>query len=227
MDRSTLLDAFRGLRLADVRDGLDAVGYPHLGTLSPTIRPLWRTTAYGIARTARYLPYQGPLPPSGEEEYLRWSGWYYGNVCSYPWSEHIQPGDFVALDCSGVNAGLIGSENSLAYLRKGMAGLVTSGGIRDTDEVIRQKVPCWSAMCSQSMVQTRLQFDQMDVPVCVGGQTICPGDLVIADGDGVLVVPQAVAMEVASYAQGENRRDRAARRAHYEALGLEQDETTA
>ena len=220
-----LLEAFAELRVADVRDGLDAVGYIGFGSMSPDIRPLHRTRASGIARTARYLPFQGPLPQVEPDEYMKWAGWYYSHVCTYPWVEHIEPGDFIVIDASQVNAGLMGSENTLACLRRGARGLVTSGGVRDTDEVILQNVPFWSRLCSQSMVQARLQFDQMGVPVAVGGVTVVPGDVVVADGDGVIVVPRAVAMDVARHAQAERQRDRTSRRKHYDALGMAPDET--
>ncbi len=222
-----LLALFDGLRVADTRDGLDACGYHAIGSLSPEIRPLWRTRATGLARTVRYLPYQGRVPEGSAEEYLKWSGWYYGNVCTYPWMNEIVAGDFVIIDASGVSAGLMGSENTLTALKRGVRGFVTSGGVRDSDEVILQKVPFWSGLVAQSMVQGRLQFDQMNVPVCVGGQTVCPGDVIVADGDGVVVVPRAVAAQVAKFAREEQERDRRNRRKHYDDLGKPPDETVS
>jgi regulator of RNase E activity RraA len=227
MNNSELLALFSGLRLADVRDGLDALGWHYGCSMSPSIRPLFRTSAFGIARTVRYLPFQGTIPTMSPEEYLKWSGHYYGNVCPYPWCDRIEDGDFVVIDASGVDAGLMGSENTLACLKRGVRGFVTSGGVRDTDEVILQQVPFWSALVSKAMVQGRLQFDSMDVPVAVGGITVKPGDVIVADGDGVVCVPRAVAADVAKFAHEENERDRKARRAHYEQLGREADETVA
>ena len=220
---SELLSLFEGLRVADVRDGLDACGYHYIGSMDPEIRPLWRTRAVGIARTTRYLPYQGRVPEGSPEEYLKWSGWYYGNVCRYPWMDAIAPGDFVVIDQSGVNAGLMGSENTLVALKRGVRGFVSNGGVRDTDEVILQAIPFWSRIVSQSMVQSRLQFDGMDVPVCVGGQTVTPGDVIVADGDGVIVVPRKEAERVARYARETLDKDKAGRRALYEKLGLPPD----
>ncbi|HSI72963.1 MAG TPA: hypothetical protein VK934_07280 [Fimbriimonas sp.] len=225
MDNRELLELFAGLRLADVRDGLDAMGWHYGCSMHGSIRPLLRTSAFGIARTVRYLPFRGTIPTMSPEEYLKWSGHYYGNVCPYPWCDQIQPGDFVVIDASGVDAGLMGSENTLACLRRGVRGFVTNGGVRDTDEVIMQQIPFWSAMVSKSMVQGRLQFDCMDKPVCVGGITVMPGDVIVADGDGVIAVPREAAPAVAKLAHEENERDRKGRRAHYEALGLELDET--
>jgi len=225
--RSDILDAFRSLRVADVRDGLDTMMMHHAGSMCPEIRPLFRTRAVGIARTVRYLPYDGTIPAMTPDEYWEWVGRYYSEVCPYPWMDDIEPGDFVVIDASGVDAGLMGSENTLTGMRRGAVAYVTNGGVRDTDEVILQKVPFWSRMISQSMVQGRLRYDTHNVPVNVGGVTVQPGDVVAADGDGVIVVPRAIAHEVAKHADAEHRRDMVSRRRHYDALGMQPDETVA
>ena len=223
--RQQVLAAFEDLRVADVRDGMDTMMMHKVGSMSPTVRPVWRTRAFGVARTVRYLPYDGNIPTMSPEDYAQWSGRYYADVCPYPFMDEIEAGDFVVIDASGVNAGLMGSENTLAGLRRGARGYVTSGGVRDTDEIILQKVPVWSAMISQSMVQGRLRYDAHNVPVSVGGVTVHPGDVIVADGDGVIVVPRAIALDVAEHAHAEHRRDKARRRDHYEALGMEFDPT--
>ena len=97
--------------------------------------------------------------------------------------------------------------------------------MRDTDELIVQKVPFWSKFISQKMVQGRLQFDAMNVPVSVGGVTVNPGDVVVADGDGVIVAPREMARDVAKYARQELEKDKRARRRLYDELGMELDET--
>ncbi|MEJ5309808.1 MAG: RraA family protein [Anaerolineae bacterium] len=224
-ERKELLALFADLRVADVRDGMDWLMQHHQGSMIPEIRPLWRTRAVGIARTARYLPYKGTIPTMTPDEYTQWSGWYYGNVCTYPWIDAIEEGDFCVIDQSGVNAGLMGSNNTMDGILKGAVGYVSNGGVRDTDEIILQKIPFWSRIISQGMVQGRLQFDAYDVPVVVGGVLVHPGDIVVADGDGVIVVPQALARDVSIYAHRELRNDKISRRQKYEALGLELDET--
>ena len=113
-ENKELLALFEPLRVADVRDGMDWMGYHHYGTMDHGIRPIYRTKAVGIARTARYLPFEGPVPNLRGEEYTKWSGWYYGNVATYPWMEEIEEGDFIALDVSGVDVGLMGSANALS-----------------------------------------------------------------------------------------------------------------
>jgi len=224
-ERIELLKLFADLRVADVRDGMDTLLLHHTGSMSPDIRPIFRTRVCGIARTVRYLPYTGVTPNLKPDAYWKWVGQYYAKVCTYTWMDGIEPGDFCIIDQSGVDAGLMGSNNTLGGLRKGAVGYVSNGGVRDTDELVIQKTPFWSAFISQKMVQCRLQFDSMQVPVSVGGVTVNPGDVVVADGDGVIVVPRAKARLVAKYAAAEHGRDKAGRREHYEKLGIGLDET--
>lgn len=221
-----LLARYAHLRVADVRDGLDWIGYHNFGSVDPAVRPLFRTHAVGIARTVRYLPYQGPYPEAKGDAYSEWQGWYYNHVATYPWEKEVQPGDFMAIDVSGCNVGLIGSENSLGALLRGCRGFVMNGsGIRDTDECILQKIPVWSHFVSPSMVQGKIQFDQKDVPINIGGVVVCPGDVIVADGDGVIVVPRQVAKEVATYAGAILDSDKHARKNLYEKLKWELDDT--
>ena len=75
------------------------------------------------------------------------------------------------------------------------------------------------------MVQGRLRFEAMDIPVSVGGVQVHPGDIVVADGDGVIVVPRRLARDVAKYAHRELSNDKKGRRRLYEELGRELDDT--
>ncbi len=225
-ENKELLELFEPLRVADVRDGLDWMGYQHYCSLDHKIRPMYRTKAVGIARTARYVPYEGPDPMLTGDAYTEWSNWFYGNVCTYPWFAEIEEGDFVAVDVAGVDVGLIGSENGLGAMMQGCRGFVfNGGGIRDTDECIAEKIPVWSYFLSQKMDQCRLRFAEKDVPIGIGGVAIYPGDVIVADGDGVIVVPRAVARDVAKFAHQELRSDKDKRKKKYEELGWELDES--
>lgn len=224
--REQLLALYDDLRVCDVRDAMDALGYFHYGSLDPDIRPLWRVRAFGLARTVRYLPYTGPVPHVSAEAYRReWTPMYYEKIGPYPWVKGIEPGDFIVIDQSGLNVGMMGSENSLGCYNAGARGFLTNGGVRDTDEIILEKVPFWSRYIGQTMVQVRLQFDALEIPIAVGGVQVRPGDMVVADGDGVIVVPQEVIVEVAHWAHEEHDRDKIARRKHYIQAGLPLDDT--
>jgi regulator of RNase E activity RraA len=139
--------------------------------------------------------------------------------------DDVEDGDFIVIDQSGVDVGLMGSANGMGGFGRGIRGYVTNGGVRDTDELILQKIPFWSRLVSQGMDQGRIQYDAKDVPVAVGGVTVRPGDIVVADGDGVVVVPRRLARVVAQYAWQELKGDKAVRRRMYEEQKREPDNT--
>ena len=225
-DRQEILELYAGLRVTDVRDGMDWNMMHGYGTVHHSIRPLFRTKVVGIARTARYLPFEGPVPKMTSEEYTEWAKWYYSEVCNDPWMADIVDGDFIVLDNSGVDVGILGSNNTLAgYMKGARAYLTNGGGVRDTDELIQQQIPVWSRFLSQPMDQGRIRFDAKDIPVAIGGVAVYPGDVIVADGDGVIVVPRKMARDVARYAHQELSGDKASRRQMYEKLGWKLDET--
>ncbi|WP_078555263.1 dimethylmenaquinone methyltransferase [Bacillus alkalicellulosilyticus] len=225
-DRQEILELYKDLRVTDVRDGMDWVGMHGYGTVDHSIRPLFRTKVVGIARTARYVPFEGPMPKLTPEEYTKWVGWYYSEVCNDPWGADIEDGDFVCMDVAGVDVGILGSNNTLEFKHKGARGYLTNGGgIRDTDEVIHQGIPVWSKFISQGMDQGRIRFCEKDTPIAIGGVAIYPGDVVVADGDGVVVVPRKLARDVAKYAHQELSGDKEGRKKLYDKLGWEHDHT--
>lgn len=224
-ERQAILEAYKDLRVTDVCDGMDWVGLFDVGLVSRDIRPLWRTKVVGIAKTVRYVPTMKRVPTMSPEEYTDYVGWWYREVCTYPFGAIIEDGDILMFDCGGIDCGLLGSNNSLAYINAGARGLVTDGGCRDTDEVIIEKVPMWCRHISRTMVQGRLEFSDMMNPINVGGVLVHPGDVVVADGDGVIVVPRERALEVAKYARQEHVKDVESRRRLYEQAGLPEDDT--
>ncbi len=224
-ERDELLRIYRDLRVADVRDGMDWHMMHHYGSMSTDIRPLYRTRACGIARTARYVRYEGRVPEMSADEGVEWIKWYGDNVCPYPWMDDLEDGDFIVIDQSDLNVGLMGSNNSLYAVQHGARGFVSSGGVRDTDEVILQNIPFWSRSIAQTRIEGRLRFESKDTVVSVGGVAVSPGDVVVADGDGVVVVPLAIAEDVAKYAQKELDSDKKGRKGLYEQLGMELDDT--
>ena len=226
MNKLEILEMYKDFRVTDVRDGMDWCGYHHYGTVHYSIKPLWRTKAIGFARTARYLPYEGPVPMVTGEEYTQWSNWYYGNVCTDNWSQDIEPGDFICLDICGIDVGLLGSNNTLNCVNKGAVGfLLNGGGIRDTDEVIMQGIPVWTKHVSQPMDQARIRYYEKNIPIAIGGVAVYPDDLIVADGDGVVVVPNKMIMDVYKYAYQEMKGDKIGRRSLYLKAGRELDET--
>lgn len=226
-ENAEILKAFDGLRVADIRDGMDWCGYMHYGSVSPNIMPLFPSMKIGVAHTYRFLPYQGPVPTVTGEAYTKWAyEEYYGKICNLgALLETVKEGDFLCLDQSGIDVGLIGSNSGLHGIKNGAVGWLSNGGVRDTDELILEKVPFWGTMHSQPMVQGRLTWNPADenIPIAIGGVVIYPGDVVAADSDGAIVVPRKIALEVARYAKQEYVNDMEALNKMYKAMELDID----
>ena len=226
MDRNELLELYRPLRVTDVCDGLDWMGIRDITHVDPAIRPIWRPVrAVGIALTARWVPTTRVVPQMTPEEYTEYTRHWYAEIGKYPFGALVQPGSFLMVDAAGTDCGIFGSNNVLDYINRGAVGVCTDGGCRDTDEIILQQNPVWCRHISRTMVQGRVEFHSMDEPVVVGGVLVRPGDVVVADGDGVVVVPQEAAEEVGRYAHQELSNDKKGRRRLYEAGGRPLDET--
>jgi regulator of RNase E activity RraA len=228
---ATLLALFAGLRVADVSDGMDAAGLHNIGLMERAIHPLWKDpTTFrhrfaGIAVTARYVPTN--LPPAGRREvadFDRWVGEWYTELSPEPFDVLLRPGSALVLDdADSVDVGSIGSYNILAWRKRGMVGVVTDGTARDTDEVETEGVPLYFRGVGRGIRPGRNQIESVNRPIVCGGVLVIPGDVVVADGDGVIVVPRPVAAEVARYARGILDGDKAGRRELYRELGIPAD----
>jgi regulator of RNase E activity RraA len=230
-----LLDLYEGLRVADVSDGMDMVGMRDLGLLDTEIEALWkdvRTMKHhfcGIAVTARYVPTKRIIKnPMEEDEFKKWEGKWYNEISPEPWTELIKEGSVVVLDVSGDgDVGSIGSANSLGYIKNGARGIVSNGGVRDTDEIILQEIPLYMDISERGrgIRPGRNELESYDKPITVGGVYIKPGDIIVADGDGVICVPREHAKPVALAAKAILTKDKEVRKKLYEQLGKELDKT--
>jgi regulator of RNase E activity RraA len=81
-----------------------------------------------------------------------------------------------------------------------MRGVITSGGLADSDEIIYHKVPAYHKRMGRGFRPGRNEIESVNRPITLGGVLVRPGDVVIADGDGVIVVPREHAEEVAKAA---------------------------
>lgn len=227
-DDQKILELFQGLRVADVSDGMDAVGLQNIGLMSPEIHPLWKDTKdfkhrfVGIAVTARYVPTQ--KPPAGKMEtadFDRWVGNWYQKHSSEPFVPLLRKGSALVIEeAPDADVGSIGSNNIMAWKVKGCVGVVTSATARDTDEIITEGVPLYYRKPGRGIRPGRNEIESVNRPVVCGGVLVTPGDVIVADGDGVIVVPRKVAADVAKYAHKIIEEDKAARRKLYQQLGL-------
>jgi len=121
------------------------------------------------------------------------------------------------------DVGSIGSYNILDWASRGAVGVVTNGTARDTDEVITEKVPLYLRKIGRGIRPGRNELESVNRPVVCGGVLVIPGDVVVADGDGVVVVPRARAEAVAAYARKIMDGDKDGRRELYKKVGLKPD----
>ncbi len=230
-----ILKLYQGLRVADVSDGMDMVGLPDVGLMDQKIEALWKNIDdmshqfQGIAITVRYVPTNRVVDTQMEkEEFQKWEGDWYNNISSEPFVEFIKPGSVIVLDVEGDgDTGSVGSFNSLDWYSKGARGIVSNGGIRDTDEIIKQKIPVYLDMMNRGrgIRPGRNEIESVNKPVSIGGVLIRPGDIIVADGDGVIVVPRKHAQQVAEFALEILNKDKQGRKNLYIKLDKPLDKT--
>lgn len=236
--RKEILDLYRDLRTTDVLDGLDLIGLSDITLMKKDIRPLWRDVEnfshriVGFAITVRYVPTNARIGQNSfadPDGFKRWVSREYRRSDFEAWTEVIRPGDVAVIDCGGIlEGGHTGSNNSLAWAAKGLVAVVTNGGVRDTDEVVKVKkiaVYCKDGYSSRGIVPGRLLGESYNFPVNCGGVLVFPGDVVIADGDGVVVVPREHALTVGKLARQINVEDEKSRAQRYKQLDMPLDET--
>lgn len=231
-ENTDLLKLYETLRVADVSDGMDMVGLPNTGLVDPVIHPDWVNRddlshiIRGIAVTARYVPTQRPDRPKSGEDFAAWEGNFYSTYSTEAFTKVIQKGSVVVIDdVEDKDIGSIGSNNILGWWKLGAVGVVTDAGSRDTDEVAIEKVPLYLRKKGRGIRPGRNELESVNRPVVIGGVLVCPGDVVVADGDGVVVVPRKVAKQVALFAKAILEKDKEGRLNLYKSLGLPLDST--
>ncbi len=167
----------------------------HMGVRSPYMMgPSARSpgrTVVGPALTLQCMPKREDL--FREDEYLDPETQLHRHVLY-----HTQPGDVVVVDARGdMKSGIFG-DMMLTYFRgRGGAGVVIDGCIRDYPKVQRLELGLWvRGVTPNYHVQTDIVPYAVNVPVACGGVFVEPGDIIVADDDGVVVVPTGMAEEV-------------------------------
>jgi 4-hydroxy-4-methyl-2-oxoglutarate aldolase len=228
-----LVKQFQDLRVTDVADGLDVVGLQDVTIMDPAIRPLWRDDRkfthriYGAAVTLRLLPPQerAPIFPS-HEVFSQWEGNWYDKKIPSDFERFLRADTILVIDASRTReVGFCGSNNALGWMARGMRGIVIDGGCRDSDEVILERIPVYERGGTRGIDPGRIQIESYNQPVNAGGVLVMPGDVIVADNDGVVVVPRAKAGAVAAAAHRIQDADKRERRNLYEKTQRPQDFT--
>lgn len=143
----------------------------------------------GSALTLQFMPQREDLASGVAQEYVEKS------TALWAVLETVQPGDVLVIQAYGsAFSGCIGDILARYFKKKGGAGIVVDGRIRDAARIRELGIPVW---CTGTTPHYASQSDLFpwayDVPVAVGGVLCLPGDFVIADDDGPVIVPQRLA----------------------------------
>jgi 4-hydroxy-4-methyl-2-oxoglutarate aldolase len=192
---ASLLERLRPLYPAVVSDCLDRMGYRQQ-VMDPHIRPLYpEASIAGFAMTVHCV--QIDRLPDNEDDY------YKGELQAV---DSLQAGDVMVVStCDGSYWGEL---LATASRYRGAVGLVADAYTRDTAMLIEMQFPTFVAGISAYDSLGRIDVDQVQVPIECGGVSIKPNDLLLADYDGVVVVPAEAAEEAIARAEekvsGEN-----------------------
>ncbi|MBO3102788.1 fumarylacetoacetate hydrolase family protein [Cellulomonas fengjieae] len=172
--------------------GLDEVTIDGVLPMHPS------ATLVGTARTLRFLP-------GREDLFARHGGGYNAQKRAF---DTVEPGEVLVIGARGeTGSGTLGDILALRAHARGAAGIVTDGGVRDHDAVAAVGIPVYSAGAHPAVLGRRHVPWDLDVAIACGGTTVEPGDVVVGDRDGVVVIPPALVEEVVDAALAQEEED--------------------
>ena len=185
-----LIDALRDIGAATVAGTLGHMGFRNPHMVGPVAQNHGKSIV-GPALTLQFLPQRPDLFSEGE--YADPETQLHRHVLY-----HAQEGDVVVVDARGdMSSGVFGDMMSTYFKGRGGAGIVIDGCMRDRPNVEKLDLPLWLRGWTPNYhVQTSIYPNAVNVPIACGGVTVIPGDIIVADDDGVVVLPVAMAAEV-------------------------------
>ena len=117
------------------------------------------------------------------------------------------PGDVIVVDMGGAACSTWGGLASLAAKVKGVAGLLVDGGVRDLEEMIEFEFPVFARHLVPTTGRARLKVAAIGEAVTVDGVRVAPGDVIVADGTGVVCLPRERALDITARAEALQRDD--------------------
>ena len=185
-----LVEGIRKVGAATASATLAHMGIRNCHILGPVTFNKGKAIA-GPALTLQFMPKREDL--YGEGEYADVEKQLHRHVLY-----HVQKGDVVVVDARGdMTAGVFGDMMMTYFRGRGGAGMVIDGCIRDFVNVQKLDVPLWlKGVTPNFHTQTGLMPFAVNTPIACGGVTVIPGDIIVADDDGAVCVPVALAAKV-------------------------------
>ncbi|GAA4151831.1 fumarylacetoacetate hydrolase family protein [Leifsonia shinshuensis] len=172
--------------------GLNDVSIDGLTSTRPGVKLI------GTARTLRYLP-------GREDLFASHGGGYNAQKRAF---DAVGAGEVLVIEARGERgSGTVGDVLALRAQVNGAAGIVTDGGVRDLAEVAALDIPTYSAGPHPAVLGRRHVPWDADVAIACGGATVLPGDVIVGDADGLLVIPPALVAEVVADAIEQEREE--------------------
>lgn len=166
-----LVEGFRGMPVANIDDNMGRIGAIHAA-----IRPLNKAPLLGVAFTVKV--------PEGD------------NLMFHKAMDLAKPGDVIVIDAGGYDNRAIFGELMATYCKiRGVAGLVVDGAIRDHEALSQMDIPVYARGTTPNGPYKNGP-GEINTPVVIGGKIIRPGDILVGDQDGIVVIDPAIAREL-------------------------------
>ncbi len=172
--------------------GLNAVCIEGVHSNAPGVKIV------GTAKTLRFVP-------GREDLFAHHGGGYNAQKQVF---DTVAPGEVIVIEARGERgSGTLGDILALRAQARGAAGVVTDGGVRDAEAVADIGLPVFSAGPHPAVLGRKHVPWDFDVTIACGGVTVQPGDIIVGDGDGVIVIPPALAEEIADATLAQEEED--------------------
>ncbi|MDE0547396.1 fumarylacetoacetate hydrolase family protein [Microbacterium sp. C7(2022)] len=193
-DLRTKLEAapVAGLSAQLRKRGLNDVSIDGVTPLTPGTRII------GTARTLRFVP-------AREDLFASHGGGYNAQKRLF---DTVGPGEVIVIEARGeTGSGTLGDVLALRALTRGAAGVVTDGGVRDSDAVSQIGLPVFSASRHPAVLGRKHVPWDTDITIACGGASVQPGDVIVGDADGVIVIPASMVEDVVDAALEQEAED--------------------